>query len=94
MSPKREVLRTGYLDVIAGGHKVLIANYLRHGLRIQILRQAGISGGDRRDHDRETLICKNFKMTINTGNLMTLKTGGIGLNLTAWLRVYFRSPGR
>jgi SNF2 family DNA or RNA helicase len=96
VSPKREVLQEQILDVIAGGHKVLIfANYL-HALECvsEDLDQAGIeylmmTGATR---DRETLVQKFQNDDQYKVFLMTLKTGGIGLNLTAADYVFFFDP--
>lgn len=96
VSPKREVLQEQILDVIAGGHKVLIfANYL-HVLDCvsEDLDQAGIeylmmTGATR---DRETLVQKFQNDDQYKVFLMTLKTGGIGLNLTAADYVFIFDP--
>jgi len=95
-SPKREILREQIQDVIAGGHKVLLfANFLTAlDCVAEDLEQAGIeyllmTGATR---GREALVqrfqhddaCKVF--------LMTLKTGGIGLNLTAADYIFIFDP--
>ncbi len=95
-SPKREILEEQLQDLIAGGHKVLLfANFLTVLECVgEDLAQSGIdyllmTGATR---DRETLVqrfqndesCKVF--------LMTLKTGGIGLNLTAADYIFIFDP--
>ncbi len=96
ISPKREVLVEQIRDLIANNHKVLVfANYL-HALDCiaEDLEKDGVSyllmtGATR---DRKVLVdqfqedesCKVF--------LMTLKTGGIGLNLTAADYIFIFDP--
>ena len=95
-SPKREVLEEQLEDLIAGGHKVLLfANFLTVLECVgQDLEKSGVdyllmTGATR---DREALVqrfqndesCKVF--------LMTLKTGGIGLNLTAADYIFIFDP--
>lgn len=95
-SPKRELLEEQLADTIANGHKALIfVNYLNAiELISEQLEELGInfvsmSGSTR---NREVLVdrfqndprCKVF--------LMTLKTGGTGLNLTAADTVFIFDP--
>lgn len=95
-SPKLELLIEHLLDVIANGHKALIfVNYLAAIESIsEKLKEAGInfvsmSGATR---NRQALVdefqndksCKVF--------LMTLKTGGTGLNLTAADTIFIFDP--
>ena len=95
-SPKREMLEEQLEDLIAGGHKVLLfANFLTVLECVgEDLAKSGIdyllmTGATR---DREALVqrfqndesCKVF--------LMTLKTGGIGLNLTAADYIFIFDP--
>ena len=96
ISPKREVLVEQLFDLIANNHKVLVfANFLNalDGIA-EDLEKAGIdyllmTGATR---DRKQLVerfqedesCKVF--------LMTLKTGGIGLNLTAADYIFIFDP--
>lgn len=96
LSPKREVLMENIMDIIANNHKVLVfANFL-HILDCvsEDLESAGIeylvmTGATR---DRKNLVerfqeddqCKVF--------LMTLKTGGLGLNLTAADYIFIFDP--
>lgn len=96
VSPKREALLEQVLDVIANGHKVLVfANFL-HAIDClaEDLEQNGIdyllmTGAT---HDRERLV-KQFQ-TDDTYKvfLMTLKTGGLGLNLTAADYIFIFDP--
>lgn len=96
ISPKREVLMENILDVVANGHKVLVfANFLDAlDCLGEDLEKAGIdyllmTGATR---DRKSLVdrfqnddtCKVF--------LMTLKTGGLGLNLTAADYIFIFDP--
>lgn len=96
MSAKRELLIEQVLDASANGHKSLIfVNFLQAIESIgEELEKTGIdyvsmTGATR---DRESLVerfqndkkCKVF--------LMTLKTGGVGLNLTAADMVYIYDP--
>lgn len=95
-SPKRELLEEQLADTIANGHKALIfVNYLNAiELISEQLEELGVdfvsmSGSTR---NREVLVdrfqndpsCKVF--------LMTLKTGGTGLNLTAADTVFIFDP--
>lgn len=95
-SPKRELLQEQLLDSIANGHKALVfANYLAAVELIgEALDEAGIdfvsmTGATR---DRQRLVdrfqnedeCKVF--------IMTLKTGGTGLNLTAADTIFIFDP--
>ncbi len=96
ISPKREILRDHITDVIASGHKVLLfANYL-HALDCvaQDLEESGVeyllmTGATR---DRETLVQKFQNDETYKVFLMTLKTGGIGLNLTAADYIFIFDP--
>ncbi len=95
-SPKRELLQEQLLDSIANGHKALVfANYLAAvELISEALDEAGIdyvsmTGATK---DRQRLVdrfqneedCKVF--------IMTLKTGGTGLNLTAADTIFIFDP--
>lgn len=95
-SPKLELLAEQMIDAIANGHKVLVfVNYLAAIELIEgVLENAGIdfvsmTGSTR---DRQKLVdrfqndpnCKAF--------VMTLKTGGTGLNLTAADMVFIFDP--
>lgn len=96
VSPKREMLEEQLLDLIANGHKALVfANYLAAVELIgEAMEKAGIdyvsmTGATR---DRQRLVdrfqnnpdCKVF--------IMTLKTGGTGLNLTSADTIFIFDP--
>jgi len=96
LSPKRELLEEQLLDTVANGHKALVfANYLSAvELICEAVEKAGIdyvsmTGATR---DRQKLVdrfqndpdCKVF--------IMTLKTGGTGLNLTAADTIFIFDP--
>ncbi len=95
-SPKRELLQEQLVDVVANGHKALVfVNFLATiELICDQLEELGIdfvsmTGATR---DRQSLVnrfqndpnCKVF--------LMTLKTGGTGLNLTAADTIFIFDP--
>lgn len=95
-STKLELLAEQFMDAVANGHKVLVfVNFLAAIESISVsLSEAGIgyvamTGATR---DRETIVnrfqnhsdCKVF--------LATLKTGGIGLNLTAADTIFIYDP--
>jgi len=96
ISPKREALREQIADVIAGGHKVLVfANFLAAlDCIAEDLERSGVeylmmTGATR---DRETLV-RRFQSDENSKVfLMTLKTGGLGLNLTAADYIFLFDP--
>ncbi|MBF0389445.1 MAG: DEAD/DEAH box helicase [Desulfamplus sp.] len=96
ISPKREVLIEYILDIVSNNHKVLVfANYL-NALDIigQDLESNGIdfllmTGATR---DRKELVKKFQYDDTYKVFLMTLKTGGIGLNLTAADYVFIFDP--
>jgi len=96
ISPKREVLVEQILDLVANNHKILVfANYLNaldciaEDLEKDGIKYLLMTGATR---DRKLLVeqfqedesCKVF--------LMTLKTGGIGLNLTAADYIFIFDP--
>lgn len=96
ISPKRELLIETLLDVIANGHKVLIfANYLNAIDYIsQDLEKEGIehlimTGSTK---DRKEIVEKFQNQNRYKAFLITLKTGGIGLNLTAADFVFIFDP--
>ena len=96
VSAKRELLVTNVLDAILNGHKVLIfVNFLQAIESIsQDLQQANVDfvSMTGATQNRQALVerfqndkkCRVF--------LMTLKTGGVGLNLTAADMVYIYDP--
>lgn len=96
ISPKREVLIENIAEVIANDHKVLVfANFLNALDHIsEDLEKAGIkhllmTGATR---DRRDLIEKFQNDSSYKVFLMTLKTGGLGLNLTAADYIFIFDP--
>ncbi len=96
LSPKREVLVENIIDVIANDHKVLVfANFLNAlDLISEDLEKAGIkhlmmTGATR---DRKEIIEKFQNDPEYKVFLMTLKTGGLGLNLTAADFIFIFDP--
>lgn len=95
-SPKLELLQEQLLDTVANGHKVLIfVNFLAAIETIgNLLNEASIdfvsmTGATR---DRQSLVQK-FQNDPNCRVfLMTLKTGGTGLNLTAADTIFIFDP--
>ncbi|MEA2059272.1 MAG: SNF2-related protein [Thermodesulfobacteriota bacterium] len=95
-SPKREILMDHVTDAVAGRHKVLVfANYL-HSLECvsQDMNQAGIdhlvmTGATR---DRSSIVDRFQTDETCQALLMTLKTGGLGLNLTRADYVFLFDP--
>jgi len=96
ISPKRELLQEQLMDTIANGHKALVfANYLNaieligETLDAEGIDYVSMTGATR---DRQKLVdrfqndpnCKVF--------IMTLKTGGTGLNLTAADTIFIFDP--
>lgn len=96
LSPKRDVLNEHLADLIANDHKVLVfANYL-HALDCAAndLDQAGVehllmTGATR---DRKRLVARFQEDDAVKVFLMTLKTGGLGLNLTAADYIFIFDP--
>jgi SNF2 family DNA or RNA helicase len=96
LSPKREVLIENIIEVIANDHKVLVfANFLNaldlisEDLEKAEIKHLIMTGATR---DRKVIIEKfqndhNYKVF-----LMTLKTGGLGLNLTAADFIFIFDP--
>lgn len=96
ISPKREVLLENIKEVIANDHKVLVfANFLNALDSIaEDLEKAGIkyllmTGATK---DRKDLIDKFQNFSEYKVFLMTLKTGGLGLNLTAADYIFIFDP--
>ncbi|RYX95097.1 DEAD/DEAH box helicase, partial [bacterium] len=96
ISPKREVLIENIKEVIANDHKVLVfANFLNALDSIaEDLEKAGIkyllmTGATK---DRKDLIDKFQNFSEYKVFLMTLKTGGLGLNLTAADYIFIFDP--
>ncbi len=96
ISPKREVLVEQILDLAANNHKVLVfANYLnaldciaedleKNGVKYLLMTGATRDRKFLVEQFQEDESCKVF--------LMTLKTGGIGLNLTAADYIFIFDP--
>lgn len=95
-SPKKELLLEQILETIAGGHKVLIfSNFLGAIKGIgSSLKEEGV---DHRiitgaTNNREQVVEEFMEDKSVKALIMTLKTGGVGLNLTAASYVYIIDP--
>ncbi|STO30787.1 ATP-dependent helicase HepA [Fusobacterium necrogenes] len=95
-SSKREVLINNILDAVENGHKVLVfTNYISSIKNIcEDLEKYGIkylsmSGSTK---DRQLLVNKFQKDNKYKVFVMTLKTGGVGLNLTAADTIFIYDP--
>jgi SNF2 family DNA or RNA helicase len=96
ISPKRELLMEQALDAIANGHKTLIfANFL---MAVEVIAEefekAGIfaltmTGATR---DRKSIVERFQRDPQCKALIMTLKTGGLGLNLTEADTVFIFDP--
>ncbi|GIW23224.1 MAG: helicase SNF [Candidatus Sericytochromatia bacterium] len=96
ISPKREILMDNIPDIIENNHKVLIfANFINavdlisKDLKSRNIKHLTMTGSTR---DRKDIIetfqnDKDYKVLV-----MTLKTGGLGLNLTAADFVFIYDP--
>jgi len=96
ISPKREVLMEHILDAVANGHKVLIfSNYVGAVNTIEEdLNNAGIghvvmTGSST---NRQKIVEKFQQDESIRAFVMTLKTGGLGLNLTAADMIFLYDP--
>lgn len=96
ISPKREVLLENIKEVIANDHKVLVfANFLNaldliaEDLEKEDIKYLLMTGATR---DRKELIDKFQNNDEYKVFLMTLKTGGLGLNLTAADYIFIFDP--
>lgn len=96
ISPKRDMLVEQLLDVTANGHKVLVyANFLgvldrlAEDLESHDIPFLIMTGATR---DRRTLVNRFQSAPGAMVFLMTLKTGGVGLNLTAADYVFIFDP--
>jgi len=96
LSPKREILLQHILDLVEQQHKMLVfANFL-HALdciaedlvkhNIEFLHMTGAT------RDRKKLVEKFQEDETTRVFLMTLKTGGVGLNLTAADYIFLFDP--
>ncbi|MCP4115612.1 MAG: DEAD/DEAH box helicase [Desulfobacteraceae bacterium] len=96
ISPKREILMDHVADAVAGNHKVLVfANYLHslecvsHDMETAGLDHLVMTGATR---DRSAMVERFQNDDTCKALLMTLKTGGVGLNLTAADYVFLFDP--
>ncbi|ACN17758.1 putative helicase [Desulforapulum autotrophicum HRM2] len=96
ISPKREVLMEHVTEAVAGNHKVLIfANFLHSLDCISLdMEKAGLdhlvmTGATR---DRSAIVERFQTDNSCAALMMTLKTGGLGLNLTAADYVFLFDP--
>jgi SNF2 family DNA or RNA helicase len=96
ISPKREVLMEHILDAVANGHKILIfSNYVGAVNTIEEeLNKAGIghvvmTGSST---NRQQIVEKFQQDESIRAFVMTLKTGGLGLNLTAADMIFLYDP--
>ncbi len=96
ISPKREVLMEHILDAVANGHKVLIfSNYVGAVNTIEEeLNKAGIghvtmTGSST---NRQQIVEKFQQDETIRAFVMTLKTGGLGLNLTSADMIFLYDP--
>ncbi len=95
-SPKRDVLGEYLVEVVGNGHKALVfANYLgaleimEEELNNQNISYLKMTGSTR---NRESLVDSFQNGDEYKVLLMTLKTGGVGLNLTAADYVFIFDP--
>lgn len=95
-SSKREVLINNIVEAVENGHKVLVfTNYINSITNIcEDLEKNGIkylsmSGSTK---DRQLLVDKFQKDSKYKVFVMTLKTGGVGLNLTAADTIFIYDP--
>ncbi len=96
ISPKREVLMEHVTEAVAGNHKVLVfANFLHSLDCISLdMERAGfdhliMTGATR---DRSAIVERFQTDNACAALMMTLKTGGLGLNLTAADYVFLFDP--
>ncbi|MFN4766852.1 MAG: DEAD/DEAH box helicase [Ignavibacteria bacterium] len=96
ISPKREVLMEHVVDAVANGHKILIfSNYIGAVSTIEEeLTKEGIghvvmTGSST---NRQSIVEKFQKDDSIRAFVMTLKTGGLGLNLTAADMIFLYDP--
>ncbi len=96
LSPKRELLIEHIREAVANGHKALVfGNFLSvidsvcEDLEENAIPHLSITGATRK---REEIVDR-FQNDSSIGALvMTLKTGGVGLNLTAADRIFIYDP--
>lgn len=95
-SSKREMLINNVSDAVANGHKVLIfTNYVRSienicaDLESQGIKYLSMTGATK---DRQSLVDKFQNDSSYKVFVMTLKTGGVGLNLTSADTIFIYDP--
>ena len=96
MSSKREVLINNILEAVENGHKVLVfTNYINsienicEDLEKNNINYLSMTGSTK---DRQSLVDKFQKDNKYKVFIMTLKTGGVGLNLTAADTIFIYDP--
>lgn len=96
ISSKREVLLNSIIDAVENGHKVLVfTNYLKsiddicEDLKKNGINYLSMSGATK---DRQQLVEKFQKEEKYKVFVMTLKTGGVGLNLTSADTIFIYDP--
>lgn len=96
VSSKREVLLNNIIDAVENGHKVLVfTNYLKsiddicEDLKKNGIEYLSMSGATK---DRQLLVNKFQKEEKYKVFVMTLKTGGVGLNLTSADTIFIYDP--
>lgn len=96
MSSKREVLVNNILEAVENGHKVLVfTNYINsienicEDLEKNKINYLSMTGSTK---DRQALVDKFQKDNKYKVFIMTLKTGGVGLNLTAADTIFIYDP--
>ena len=96
MSSKREVLVNNILEAVENGHKVLVfTNYINsienicEDLEKNKINYLSMTGSTK---DRQSLVDKFQKDNKYKVFIMTLKTGGVGLNLTAADTIFIYDP--
>lgn len=95
-SSKREVLINNIVEAVENGHKVLVfTNYINsinnicEDLKKYDIKYLSMSGSTK---DRQLLVDKFQKDNKYKVFVMTLKTGGVGLNLTAADTIFIYDP--
>lgn len=96
MSSKREVLVNNILEAVENGHKVLVfTNYINsidnicEDLKKYNINYLSMTGSTK---DRQVLVDRFQKDNKYKVFIMTLKTGGVGLNLTAADTIFIYDP--
>lgn len=96
VSSKREVLINGIQDAVENGHKVLVfTNYIKSiesitsDLKKRDIKYLEMTGATRDRQELVDLFQKDKKYKVF---VMTLKTGGVGLNLTAADTIFIYDP--